>query len=120
MLRELSKPRPTCKLLYVTPEQLVQSSSLNNVLGRLHAADLLARLVIDEVWHLCGMCGPCEKRTGFHPGCRHASFPQLTHHCLMPQDSCVSTTMCVCCRRTVSLCGAMTSGLSTRSWGSSG
>lgn len=68
MLRELSKPRPTCKLLYVTPEQLVQSSSLNNVLGRLHAAGLLARLVIDEVWHLCGMCGLLQSGLGFTPG----------------------------------------------------
>ena len=40
---------PTCKLLYVTPEQLVKSTSLNAILGRLYQAGLLARLVVDEV-----------------------------------------------------------------------
>ncbi len=52
VLRELSKSAtsgpPTCKLLYVTPEQLVKSTSLNNILGRLYKAGLLARLVVDE------------------------------------------------------------------------
>jgi superfamily II DNA helicase RecQ len=50
VLRELSKPSgPTCKLLYVTPEQLVKSTSLNNILSKLYRAGLLARLVVDEV-----------------------------------------------------------------------
>ena len=46
---ELSKAQPTCKLLYVTPEQLVKSSRLQSVLSSLQNRGLLARLVIDEV-----------------------------------------------------------------------
>lgn len=49
VLTELRKAQPTCKLLYVTPEQLVKSSSLQSVLTALHKRKLLARLVVDEV-----------------------------------------------------------------------
>lgn len=49
VLTELRKAQPSCKLLYVTPEQLVKSSSLQGVLTALHSRKLLARLVIDEV-----------------------------------------------------------------------
>lgn len=49
VLSELKKAQPTCKLLYVTPEQLVKSSSLQSILSALHNRGLLARLVIDEV-----------------------------------------------------------------------
>ena len=50
VLRELSSAGgPSCKLLYVTPEQLVKSTGLNNILGRLYQQGLLARLVVDEV-----------------------------------------------------------------------
>jgi bloom syndrome protein len=50
VLRELSSAGgPTCKLIYVTPEQLVKSTGLNNILGRLYQQGLLARLVVDEV-----------------------------------------------------------------------
>lgn len=48
VLRELNKARPTCKLLYVTPEQLVKSSALNDILRRLNENGMLARVVIDE------------------------------------------------------------------------
>lgn len=49
VFRELSKPRPTCKLLYITPEQFVKSTSLHRLLAGLHTRGLLARLVVDEV-----------------------------------------------------------------------
>ena len=39
---------PTCKLLYVTPEQLAKSTTLLTCLIRLYKAGLFARLVIDE------------------------------------------------------------------------
>ena len=39
---------PTCKLLYVTPEQLAKSTNLNACLTRLYKAGLLARIVVDE------------------------------------------------------------------------
>lgn len=49
VLRELRKERPTVKLLYVTPEQLVKGTRLQTLLGGLHARGRLARFVIDEV-----------------------------------------------------------------------
>lgn len=47
--RELAKSVPSCKLLYVTPEQLVKSGTLLDILQRLHGRGLLAAVVIDEV-----------------------------------------------------------------------
>lgn len=49
LLLHLSQPNPTCKLVYVTPEQLVKSGALNSILGRLHGRGMLARVVVDEV-----------------------------------------------------------------------
>ena len=40
---------PTCKLLYVTPEQLVRNGTLHELLAGLHRRGRLARLVVDEV-----------------------------------------------------------------------
>lgn len=48
VFRELNKPLPTCKLLYITPEQFVKSTSLQSLLTSLHRRGLLARLVVDE------------------------------------------------------------------------
>ena len=48
MFLELAKPRPSTKLLYVTPEQLVKGERLKEALARLHSAGLLARIVVDE------------------------------------------------------------------------
>lgn len=45
----LPQGRPTVKLLYVTPEQLVKSDSLRSILQALDRNKLLARFVIDEV-----------------------------------------------------------------------
>lgn len=49
VFKELSQATPSCKLLYVTPEQLVKSNVLTEVLQRLNSRSLLAGLVIDEV-----------------------------------------------------------------------
>ena len=46
--RELQKDTPSCKLLYVTPEQLVKSERLRGVLQCLHQRGLFARIVVDE------------------------------------------------------------------------
>ncbi|KAK9817076.1 hypothetical protein WJX72_009158 [[Myrmecia] bisecta] len=46
--RELRKPVPTCKLLYLTPEQFAKSAALKEVLAGLAQRGLLARLVVDE------------------------------------------------------------------------
>ena len=48
VLRELRKAQPTMKLLYVTPEQLVNGGGLNDVLRGLAERRLLARFIIDE------------------------------------------------------------------------
>ena len=39
---------PTLKLLYVTPERLALSENFRDVLEKLHRANLLARIVVDE------------------------------------------------------------------------
>lgn len=49
VFREVNKPMPTCKLLYITPEQFVTNTALHSVLTSLHGRGLLQRLVIDEV-----------------------------------------------------------------------
>ncbi|KAK9806648.1 hypothetical protein WJX73_003938 [Symbiochloris irregularis] len=48
VMLELSKDRPTCKLLYVTPEQLAKSGALMDKLTRLHKNGLLSLMVVDE------------------------------------------------------------------------
>lgn len=48
VLAELAAAAPTCKLLYVTPEQLAKSGALVDALTRLRARGRLARLVVDE------------------------------------------------------------------------
>ncbi|KAI5074504.1 hypothetical protein GOP47_0010465 [Adiantum capillus-veneris] len=46
--QELRKSRPSCKLLYVTPEKLAGSSSFQALLKSLQQRGQLARFVIDE------------------------------------------------------------------------
>ncbi len=59
-LQELHKERPSLKLLYVTPEQLVASTALLDALQDLRRRDLLPRFVVDEV---------CLEHSWFtHPG----------------------------------------------------
>ncbi|EFJ14467.1 hypothetical protein SELMODRAFT_234552 [Selaginella moellendorffii] len=48
VMQELRKQRPSCKLLYVTPEKLAKSASFQDVLHGLDRHRLLARFVIDE------------------------------------------------------------------------
>lgn len=50
VLRELRKERPSCKLVYLTPEGLVKGNRIKELLDRLHQRGRLARFVIDEVW----------------------------------------------------------------------
>jgi bloom syndrome protein len=54
--QELRKQRPTVKLLYVTPEQLIASAALDSVLQDLQKRGLLARFVVDEVLPLALTC----------------------------------------------------------------
>ena len=56
VFKELSQAFPSCKLLYVTPEQFVKSNALVDVLTRLHQRGLLACFVVDEVRALLFPC----------------------------------------------------------------
>jgi len=49
-VQEMRKEKPSLKLLYVTPEQLVASTALIDSLQNLKHRGLLARFVVDEVW----------------------------------------------------------------------
>ncbi|MQL85144.1 hypothetical protein Taro_017661 [Colocasia esculenta] len=48
VIRELRKDRPSCKLVYVTPERIAGSSSFLDILQSLRQKGQLARFVIDE------------------------------------------------------------------------
>ncbi|KAH9306110.1 hypothetical protein KI387_010514, partial [Taxus chinensis] len=48
VMKELRKFRPSCKLLYVTPEKIAGSMSFQDVLTSLQQKGQLARFVIDE------------------------------------------------------------------------
>ncbi|KAL3687425.1 hypothetical protein R1sor_013734 [Riccia sorocarpa] len=48
VILELRKHRPSCKLVYVTPEKLVGSSSFRGILNVLQQKGQLARFVVDE------------------------------------------------------------------------
>lgn len=49
VFRELAKRHPSCKLLYITPEQFVKGGTLQRILMDLDSRGLLARIVVDEV-----------------------------------------------------------------------
>jgi len=46
--RELSMPLPSCKLVFVTPEQLASNMRLRDALVCLHQRHLVARIAVDE------------------------------------------------------------------------
>jgi bloom syndrome protein len=46
--RELNNPKPTIKLLYLTPEKIANSQAMMGCLTRLYERNLLARVVVDE------------------------------------------------------------------------
>ena len=49
VFKELAQAFPSCKLLYVTPEQMVKSTTLVEILQKLDSRGLLTCLFIDEV-----------------------------------------------------------------------
>ena len=51
---DLYSSNPSLKLLYVTPEKIKASDSLNAVFSRLHTRGLLSRFVIDEAHCVSG------------------------------------------------------------------
>ena len=76
VLRELHKARPSCKLLYCTPEQLVNGSTLNDALAKLAASGLLARFVIDEA-HCVSAWGHSFRADYKALGCLKERYPKV-------------------------------------------
>ena len=122
--RELRKAAPSCKLLYVTPEQLVKSGALGEALGALHARGRLARIVIDEAHCVSQWCvavtshtrgaPPRAGRPPASPPCRcclaRALLPSPTHAHAHARARPLTQTHP----------GATTSGRTTRRWASCG
>ncbi|XP_057423229.1 ATP-dependent DNA helicase Q-like 1 [Lotus japonicus] len=48
VLQELRKDKPSCKLLYVTPERIAGNQSFREILKYMHQKGLLAGFVVDE------------------------------------------------------------------------
>lgn len=65
---DLNRPTPSMNLLYITPELLLKSSHLRDVISNLHRRNKLARFVIDEA-HCVSQWGhdfrPDYKQLGF-------------------------------------------------------
>lgn len=65
---DLNRPTPSMNLLYITPELLLKSSHLRDVISNLHKRNKLARFVIDEA-HCVSQWGhdfrPDYKQLGF-------------------------------------------------------
>ncbi|KAK9901519.1 hypothetical protein WJX75_000114 [Coccomyxa subellipsoidea] len=77
---ELQKERPTVKLLYITPEQLVASAALGSILESLQRRGLLARFVVDEA-HCVSQWGhdfrPDYKKIGEVKASKYSRVPVL-------------------------------------------
>ena len=76
VLAELRKAQPTLKLLYVTPEQLVNGGGLNATLAALNAAGQLARFVIDEA-HCVSTWGHAFRADYKALGCLRERYPRV-------------------------------------------
>ena len=62
VFNELTQAFPSCKLLYVTPEQFVKSTALAEVLSKLDRRGLLACFVVDEVRHASAYVDPSVRK----------------------------------------------------------
>jgi bloom syndrome protein len=76
VLREMGKQQPTLKLLYVTPEQLVNGRGLTGALDGLSSRGLLARFVIDEA-HCVSTWGHSFRNDYKELGCLRQRYPAV-------------------------------------------
>ncbi|OAE31446.1 hypothetical protein AXG93_725s1360 [Marchantia polymorpha subsp. ruderalis] len=76
VIQELRKPRPSCKLVYVTPEKMVGSPSFRAILTILENKGQLARFVVDEA-HCVSQWGH-DFRPEYHQlGILKKDFPRV-------------------------------------------
>ncbi|KAI4310930.1 hypothetical protein MLD38_035873 [Melastoma candidum] len=76
VIAELRKDKPSCKLLYVTPERIVGNSSFMGILNVLHRKAQLSGFVVDEAHCVC------QWGHDFRPdyrklGCLKQNFPNV-------------------------------------------
>ncbi|XP_056165220.1 ATP-dependent DNA helicase Q-like 1 [Syzygium oleosum] len=76
VLQELRKSKPSCKLLYVTPERIVGNPSFLEILKCLHRKAQLAGFVIDEA-HCVSQWGHDFRPDYRGLGCLKQNFPYI-------------------------------------------
>ncbi|DBA05397.1 TPA: hypothetical protein N0F65_007559 [Lagenidium giganteum] len=76
IMRELRRPKPSLKLLYVTPEKIGKSAEMMEILHQLHSKGMLARFVIDEA-HCVSQWGHDFRPDYSKLGVLKSSFPTV-------------------------------------------